>query len=92
MSQCLRISFSMELPENFLHTFIQKHARSLHLEGTVQVEANSAVKVIVCGKKEDLDSFVDLLHKRAAKDALESIELEPFISDKDFRGVFRVIE
>lgn len=92
MSQCLRISFSMDVPKDFLHTFIQKHARSLQLEGTVQVESTSVVKIIICGKKESLDEFVDLLHKRAAKEELENMELEPFISEKDFRGVFRVIE
>ncbi len=92
MSQCLRISFTMDVPKSFLHTFIQKHARSLQLEGMVQTEGSNVVKVIVCGKKESLDEFVDLLHKRAAKEELDNMEFEPFISEKDFRGVFRVIE
>ena len=92
MSQCLRISLTMTISKNFLHTFIQKHARLLQLEGTVQLESVNIVKIIICGKKENLDQFVDFLHKRAAKEAIENIELEPFISEKDFRGVFRVIE
>jgi len=92
MSQCLRISFAMDVTKNFLSSFVQKHARSLHLEGTVQTESDNIVKVIVCGKKESLEEFVDLLHKRAAKEEVENIEIEPFISGKDFRGVFRVIE
>lgn len=92
MSQCLRITFTMDVPKNFLHTFIQKHARSLHLEGTVQLENGNNIKVIVCGKKESLDQFVDLLHKKGTQEEFGNMEFEPFISDKDFRGVFRVIE
>ncbi len=92
MRQCLRISFTMDIPKNFLNTFIQKHARLLQLEGTVQLESANIVKIIICGKKDKLDQFVDFFHKRMAKEVIENMELEPFISEKDFRGVFRVIE
>lgn len=92
MSQCLRINFTMDIPKNFLHAFIQKNARLLQLEGTVQIEGQNNIRIIVCGKKENIDQFVDLLHKRAIKEELTNMQFEPFISDKDFRGVFRVIE
>ena len=94
MSQCLHITFFLDGSKKFLHTVIQKHARSLGLEGTVQVinGDGKSVKVLACGGRESIDDFVDLLHKEAARDAIADIEIEPFMKEKDFRGVFRVIE
>lgn len=93
MSQCLHITFFLDGPKNFLHT-VQKHARSLGLEGIVQVMNGNgkSIKILACGKKDSIDDLVELLHKEAAKDTLKDIEIEPFIKEKDFRGVFRVIE
>lgn len=92
MNQCLFITFSMDLPQDFLHTIIQKKARALHIEGLAQTITNNKVRIIACGPKEAIDDFVDLLHKEAAHKAIENIEIEPFLKDKDYRGVFRVIE
>lgn len=93
MNKCLRVSFGGNLPEDFLHNVIQKNAKKLNLEGTVQhVLAENKVKIIVCGDKDDVDQFLDSLHKGAGKIALEGLEIEPFLKDKDYRGVFRVIE
>ncbi len=93
MSQCLHITFLMAAPKNFLHTVIQKKARSLGLEGTVQAfngdERN--IKLVACGPKEAMEDFVDLLHTEVARESIKSIEIEPVMKEKDFRGVFRVI-
>ena len=93
MNKCLKITFSASMPEGFLHDFIQKHAKKLNLEGVVQlIIAEKKVRVIVCGDKDVVDKFVDLLHKGIGKTLLDPIEIEPFLKDKDYRGVFRVIE
>lgn len=93
MNKCLKITFSASVPEGFLHDFIQTHAKKLNLEGVVQVIAGEKkVRVVVCGDKDVVDQFVDLLHKGTGKTLLDQIEIEPFLKDKDYRGVFRVIE
>jgi acylphosphatase len=93
MNKCLRITFSASVPEGFLHDFIQKNAKKLNLEGVVQmVPVENKIRVIVCGHKDQVDAFVDILHKGKGKTLLEQIEIEPFLKDKDYRGVFRVIE
>lgn len=93
MNKCLRITFSASMPEGFLHDFVQKNAKKLNLEGVVQMlPAEQKVRVIVCGDKDIVDKFVDLLHKGTGKTLLNQIEIEPFLKDKDYRGVFRVIE
>lgn len=93
MTQCLRITFTLEkLPKNFLHSVVQKEAQKLGLEGAVQIMGDNLIRIIVCGKKEAVDQFIDFLHHKTAKEVVSSIEMEPFIRQKDYRGVFRVIE
>lgn len=91
MAQCLKISFICDLPKTFLHTNVQKNAKKLGLEGMVQMD-NSNIVIVICGFKESIDQFVDLLHKEIMEKCAENIEIEPFIKEKDYRGVFRIIE
>ncbi len=92
MNKCLKITFSMKPKEGFLHTVIQHHARTYELEGMVQALSSDKAKIIVCGEKEQVDLFVDALHKESVKAPIADIEIEPHVKDKDYRGVFRVIE
>jgi len=93
MNKCLKITFRADFPENFLQTFVQKHAKKLNIEGMVQViSPEKRVRIIACGLKDDVDTFLDVLHKGSSACELEEIEVEPFLKDKDYRGVFRVIE
>lgn len=94
MSQCLFITFSLVSSKDFLHDVIQKKARSLGIEGTVRIENDNGkfIKILACGSRDAMQELIDELHAQAAKDAITNIEIEPFIKEKDFRGVFRVIE
>lgn len=92
MNKCLRITFSGKFPADFLHSFVQKHAKKLNVEGTVQWTESKGVRIIVCGSKDSVDAFLDVLHKSPPSVVLENIEIEPFLKEKDYRGVFRVIE
>lgn len=93
MNKCLKINFASEYPTGFLQKFVQKHARDLSLEGFAQVvPAERITMVLVCGPKEDVDAFIDLLHKGTKDVQLKDISVEPFLKVKDYRGVFRVLE
>lgn len=82
----------MPLKQGFLHDFVQDHARKLELEGTAQSQQPDIVKIIVVGTTEAIDSLLDVLHKESGKYAITHIEIEPFLKDRDYRGIFRVIE
>lgn len=88
MNKCLKITLTVERMEGFLHAVVQPKARKCDLEGVVQPVSDSQIRIIICGSKDNVDAFVDLLQKEAIKD----VEIEPFVKDKDYRGVFRVIE
>jgi len=92
-SRCMRITFDGDVPEGFLRSFVQKHARRLGLEGAAQfIGSEGHVRIDVCGDKESIDTFLDLIHKGSSSYQPDEVEVEPFLKDKDYRGVFRVIE
>ena len=93
MNKCLKISLSVSPTADFLHSFVQHHARKLTVEGTVHLDdEEDIVRIVVCGTKENVDAFLDLLHKGSTKYSVEGVAVEPFLKGKDYRGVFRVIE
>lgn len=92
MKKCLKIIFSAPISEDFLQSIL-KTARFLEVEGTAQVmPPENTVRIIACGLKENVDNLLDMIHKEIAKLHINSIQVEPFIKEKDYRGVFRIIE
>lgn len=93
MNRCLRIIIIAQFSKDF-PLAVLKAAKNLKLEGTIQlVDPNTQqIKIIACGSGESLDEFVDFLHEKTAKLEFVSFELEPFLKDKDYRSVFRIIE
>lgn len=92
MKKCLKIAFGALGPDKLLHE-IQKRGAKLGVEGTIQfVPSDREFRIVVCGLKEQVDQFVDLLHKDAALTGAADINIEPFVKVKDYRGAFRIIE
>lgn len=91
MNKCLRITLTLKLTAQAQQT-IKNHARLLGVEGIMQVIDNDKVKVIVCGNIQKVDDFIDTIHRELQKNNAEVLEVEPFIKERDYRGVFRVIE
>ena len=93
MKKCIKITFEASIPKGFLQASVQKHAREFSIEGMAQIIlSENQVRVIACGEKEAIDNFLDNLHKDFSKAHIADIEIEPFLRDKDYRGVFRIIE
>lgn len=100
MHKCLKITLTLEseareLQSNgneFLQNVVQKYARKYGLEGMAQPTSLGKIKIIVCGHKDKVDGFVDVIHKESTGQQIEDIEIEPYLKDKDYRGVFRVLE
>ena len=92
MTKCLSIVLRASTKEGFLKNFIQKNARDLDIEGIVQQKIDGEVNMVICGLREQVDLFLDILHKGSSDCKIHAIEVKPFLKDKDYRGVFRVIE
>lgn len=92
MKKCLRIAFGASGPGALLSE-LQKKGSKLGVEGTLQfITADKELVIIVCGQKEHVDQFVDLLHEDAAQSGITEINIEPYVKVKDYRNAFRIIE
>lgn len=92
MKKCLKIAFGVPGTGALINE-IQKKGSKLGVEGTIQfIAANKELRIIVCGLKDQVDQFVDLLHKDTALAGVNSLNIEPFVKTKDYRGAFRIIE
>ena len=92
MKQCVRIIVSGKVNGNGYSEFVRKNAQKLYIEGTVQSNDESKNVVIsACGSSDDLDTLIDFLYKGTSTSKVKEIQVEPLISMKDFRGVFRII-
>lgn len=92
MNQCLRITFLFKDTFDTLSTQVRKEAQTLGIEGIAQALDQDTIKIIACGPKPSVEQFVDFLHAQSAKTKLENIQVEPILKERDYRGVFRVIE
>lgn len=70
---------------------VQKYAQKLSLEGILQIVDGAMFVITANGMKESIDTFIDGLYKIGSVTHPFSLEIEPFLKDKDYRGVFRVI-
>lgn len=92
MNKCVKISILSNLTDAFLKNSVQKYAQDLSLEGFSQKANDQDYKIIVNGNKDNVDQFIDLLHKDLIRLDIKDFEIEPYVKDKDYRGVFRVIK
>jgi acylphosphatase len=90
MKKCLKITLSAS--DGGFKEAVQSAARKLELEGTVQFIEPSGMVIIACGSKENIDSFLDNLHQGFGATVPEGVQVEPFLKEKDYRGIFRILE
>jgi len=74
-----------------LKNLIQKNAQQLAIEGIGNIQGPSKVKIVANGTNDAIDKFIDKLYDGYKGSRPTTIEVEPFIKDRDYRGVFRVI-
>lgn len=91
MNKCLKINLVIKNGQGLLESFIQKNAKKCKVEGVAFIAENQ-IKITACGTAENLDEFVDSLYKGHQDVKPSLIEVEPFLKDKDYRGIFRIIE
>jgi acylphosphatase len=90
MRKCLIIKIHGNVQSATQKSLIQKSAQSLSIEGTMQ-NYEDGVVIYSCGLVDRLDKFIDAIYKAIDKSKINHIETEPFVNEKDYRGVFRII-
>lgn len=91
MKQCIKITVTGHVQSVSYKEFIQKQAQKLHIEGTLQDYEDEDIVIIASGQAENLDELIDHVYKGTSDIKIRDVIIEPFINEKNFRGVFRVI-
>ncbi|HJZ22839.1 MAG TPA: hypothetical protein VJ201_00115 [Candidatus Babeliales bacterium] len=92
VKQCLKITFYMPDDDSFLDDLVKKYARRLELEGVAQLIAPRQAEVVACGNPEAIELLIDAIYKGSSLGKPDSIEVEPFVREYNFRGVFRMLD
>ncbi len=92
MKKCLKITLVSKMLERWLRDSIQTAARKLDVEGTVQFVEPNEIVIIACGSKDNIDGFLDNIHQGFGVNIPEDVLVEPFLKEKDYRGIFRILE
>jgi len=90
IAKCVKIMCGCEVSVELTEA-IQKLARHLALEGFIQVIDPKNLKIVVCGPKDEIETFLDTLYKVSVTKKPLDLEVEPFVKEKDYRGVFRIL-
>ena len=91
MRKCLKIKVMGNVQANAYRSYIQKIAKNHAVEGVVQVAEEDSILIYACGYSDKLDMFIDDLYNGNPEGGIKGLIAEPFIKEKDFRGVFRII-
>ena len=92
MKKCLKITLMAKMVGRELRDAIQAAARKLGVEGTVQLIEPHEIIIIACGSKDNIDAFLDVIHQGFGAHVPEDVQVEPFLKEKDYRGIFRILE
>ena len=93
LKRTIKITVLGHVKDEIYKRFTQKQAQDLAIEGVVQDQAEEGGLVIyACGPSDNLEKFIDLLYKGPSGKPVEDVYAEPFVKEKDYRGVFRIID
>lgn len=92
MKQCLKITVTGKVQGVGYREFVKKSATQLEVEGVIQNLNEGHVTLNVCGTADTLDKFIGILYQGSSKSKVENVAVEPLVNEKDFRGVFRIID
>lgn len=91
MKRCLKMLVNVQTWQSDWGSKIQKEAQNFEIEGMMQAVDENELRIMICGESEKLDEFVDYLYDFFSSVEGQISELEPFIKERDYRGIFRVI-
>ncbi|MFH0898435.1 MAG: acylphosphatase [bacterium] len=92
MKQNVKIKIIGKIHDVGYREFVQKQAQRLHIEGTIQNLSDESIIILASGQADHLDQFIDLLYKGPTKSKIQDVQVEPLLTEKSFRGVFRILE
>jgi acylphosphatase len=91
MRKGVKISIRGTFDHNIFDEFILQRASKLGIQGSLQVFDNNNLLVYAVGETESVEFLIDDIYGDASGANVEELNVKPLDEDKDFRGIFRVI-
>jgi len=93
MYKCVRIKVSYPHTEvQMVRQALEQQARDLGIEGVMRRREDSSYDIIISGAKERVDTFIEAIAHYKDENKVSAFEVEAAVKERDYRGVFRVIE
>lgn len=92
MKQCMCVRVYCPKNKEFLEEYVMAQAKKNQIEGIGQLVNPDQVQIFVCAKQDGIENFLDALYAANGSMTLDKIEIEPCSLERDFRGVFRIVE
>ena len=94
MQKCVRLTVRCcdQHQLAILRALIENAAKKYDLEGTLYVRRPDQLQAIAAGSKDTVDQFIDQLHRDIHEEMQVAFEIEAASKDRDYRGVFRIVE
>lgn len=91
MKQSLKIKIIGKFDKDSYIKYMQNTAKNIGVEGTIQAINDHGIIIHAASLPDKLDIFIDYIYKNETKVKIEDVLVEPFVLEKDYRGVFRII-
>jgi acylphosphatase len=91
MRKCIKIRVIGKVQSEGYKTLVQKTAQTLGIEGTLQHLETNGIMIHACGLSVNLEKFIDVLYRGVGKNDVQDLNAEPFVNERDYRSVFRII-
>ena len=96
MKRSIKITVVGDVKDSSYKQFTQQQAKDLAIEGIVQDQNDageeSGIIIYAHGPADNIEKFIDLLYKGPKDHTVEDVYAEPIVKEKDYRGVFRIID
>jgi hypothetical protein len=92
MYKCIKISVTcIPLHTKIVRQELEQQARILAIEGVMH-HREGGYDITIAGTKEQIDIFVDRISQCMHERLVHDFEVEAALKERDYRGVFRIIE
>ena len=91
MRKGVKIFITGKFNHKIFDEFVLKLASQLGIQGSLQVFDNNTLVVYAIGEMENIEFLIDDIYGEASGASIEELSVKPLDEDRDFRGIFRVI-
>lgn len=92
MFKSLKIIISGKVAFLEYANFLANKAIILEIQGSVQRFDQNKLLVYATGDADKVESFIDALYVYDKSSEIDDVDIKPLDENKDFRGVFRIIQ